>query len=179
MHCLEDGAWLPVYEVRGNFPYCFIGDGLLKSSSDRVTMLSSKAFADGYLEVEILENTRSGVVQSDGVPRFTANAGWFQFTARVTAMDDVSDAYFVMRYDKLGEAAFSCRSIGDMKAGQSKVITLFKKLQYEMPEQLHFYTGMEEIRTNLVPSSYTYRFGDFYLEPTAEQVPPDMVASLH
>lgn len=163
LHCLESGSWLPVFEVKGGFPYCFTGDGLVKSSSEKLTMLSNPHFSEGYLEVEILENIRSGVSSADGALRFTSESGWFQFTARVTATEDVRDAYFIMRYDKLGDAAFSCKSIGTLKAGKSKVITLFKKLEYEMPEQLHFYSGMEEIRTNLVPSSYTYQFGDFLL----------------
>ncbi len=164
LHCLESGSWLPVFEVKGGSPYCFTGDGLVKSSSDKLTMLSNPTFSEGYLEVEILENIRSGVSSADGALRFTSEYGWFQFTARVTAHEDVGDAYFVMRYDKLGDAAFSCKSIGSLKAGKSKLITIFKKLEYEMPEQLHFYSGMEEIRTNLVPSSYTYQFGDFLLE---------------
>lgn len=177
LHCLEDGAWLPVYEIRGGIPYCFTGDGLLKSSSEKLTMLSNTEFGSGYLEVEILENVRSGVVKTDGISNFTAAQGWFQFTARVTAHEDVDDAYFIMRYDELGEAAFSCKWIGDMKAGQVKSITLFKKLDYEMPEQLHFYSGMEEVRTNLVPSRYTYRFGDFFLESEQVSTANDVLAS--
>lgn len=170
LHCLEDGSWLPVYGVKGGVPYCFTGDGLIKSSDEKLTMLSHPRFGPGYLEVKILENVRSGVVQTEGVPHFTAKTGWFQFSARVTAREDLSDVYFVMRFDQLGEAAFSCKSIGDLKAGQSRTISLLKKLSYQMPEQLHFYVGMEEIRTNLVPSSYTYRFGDFFLEPAAAEL---------
>lgn len=179
LHCLEDGAWLPVYEVRGGAPYCFTGDGLLKSAPEKLTMLSNTHFSDGYLEVEILENIRSGVVTSDGAPRFTSDRGWFQFAARVTASEDITDAYFIMRYDRLGEAAYSVKSIGDIKAGKSKLITLFKKLDYEMPEQLHFYSGMEEIRSNLVPASYTYKFGDFFLESAEAATKSDLVAAAH
>ncbi len=141
-------------------------------------MLSSSEFGKGYLKVEILENTRSGVDSSGGAPRFTAEHGWFQFSARVTAQQDSSDVYFVMRYNRLGEAAFNCKSLGDMRAGQTKIITFFKKLDYEMAEQLHFYSGMEEIRTNLVPSSYTYQFGDFILEPVEDAPMGHLVASV-
>ncbi len=176
LHCLEDGAWLPVFEVRGESPYCFTGDGLLKSSNDKVTMLASNSFSDSYIKVEVLENIRSGVVKSDGALQFTSEHGWLQFTARVTAREDISDAYFVMRYVEMGEAEFSCESIGDMKAGKPKIIKILRKLGYEMPEQLHFYSGMQEIRTNLVPSSYTYRFGDFILEKPQEPTKGEMVA---
>ncbi|WP_309021102.1 hypothetical protein [Pelagicoccus sp. SDUM812002] len=141
-------------------------------------MLSNSEFGDGFLEVEILENVRSGVVNSDGINQFTAKSGWFQFSAKVTAVEDVSDAYFVMRFNKLGDAVFECKSIGDLKAGKFKIISLFQRLDYEMPEQLHFYSGMEEIRTNLVPAPYTYEFGDFVLEAESGASISDLVAVL-
>lgn len=165
LHCLEKGSWLPVFEVKGGNPYCFTGDGLVKSAEEKVTMLSSSSFGNGFLEVEVLENVRSGVANSDGLLRFTAEHGWFRFSARVTAQEDIEDAYFIMRFDKLGDAEFTCKSIGDMKAGKPKLISVFRKLDFQMPEQLHFYSGMEEIRTNLVPSSYDYKFGTFSLNP--------------
>ncbi len=140
-------------------------------------MLESNRFSDNYIDVEILENIRSGVVKTDGALQFTSEHGWLQFTARVTAREDISDAYFVMRYIELGEAEFSCESIGNMKAGKSKIVKIFRKLGYEMPEQLHFYSGMQEIRTNLVPSSYTYRFGDFILDKTDELPKGEMIAT--
>lgn len=177
LHCLENGSWLPVFEIRGETPYCFTGDGLVKSSSEKLTMLSNQTFSKGFLEVEILENIRSGVENVDGGLRFTSEKGWFQFVARVTALQDVSDAYYTMRYNSLGEAVFYCGSIGDLKAGKSKTITIFRILKFEMPEQLHFYSEMEEIRTNLVPSRYTYRFGDFVLEELQANSEGDLVAS--
>lgn len=160
---MSDGEWLPVYEVRGKFPYCFTGDGLVRGSDDDLTMLSSPEFGRGYLEVEIVENKRLGVSRTDGALKFTSEKGWFQFSAKVTSDEDIEDAYFVMRFDRFGDASYFCRSVGPLKAGKSKMISIFTQLGYEMPKQLHFYKGMEELRTNLVPTHYRYEFGDFQL----------------
>ncbi|EDY81320.1 hypothetical protein VDG1235_938 [Verrucomicrobiia bacterium DG1235] len=163
LHWMQDGAWLPVYEVRGSSPYCFTGDGLVKGDDKELTMLSSEAFGDGYLEVEIIENKRSGVVRNDGALRFSSEKGWFQFNARVSSDRDIEDAYFVMRFDRFGESSYLCRSLGSLKAGKGKSISIFTQLRYEMPKQLHFYSRTEEIRTSLVPTGYRYEYGDFQL----------------
>lgn len=163
LHCLEEGAWLPVYEVRGNAPYCFTGDELIKSKKEKLTMLSSESFGTGLLEVKIIENKRGGVVREGEALRFVKHSGWFEFTARVTAIEGVQDAYCVMRFDRFGEASFVCRRIGDLEAGESRVVSILTQVDYEMPEQMHFYSGTEEIRTNLVPDNYKYEYGNFLL----------------
>lgn len=163
LHCLVDDSWLPVFEVKRETPLCFTGDSFINGSEERLTMLSSPEFAEGFIEVKIVENTRQGVVKSGEVLQFTSARGWFQFAAKVTADRDIEDAYFVMRYEQFGETIFTCREIGSLKAGKPRMITILKRLEYEMPKQLHIYSGTEEIRTNLVPTSYTYRHGSFLL----------------
>lgn len=163
LHWLKDESWYPVYEVKGNIPYCFTGDSLVRGNSDELTMLSARDFAPGFLNVEILENRRQGVSKVEGTLQFTSNTGMFTFSARVTSEVDMDDVYYVMRFKRMGEATFTCRSIGSLKAGKPKRIDILMRLGYEMPEQLHFYSGMEEIRTNLVPHTYSYAFGDFVL----------------
>lgn len=163
LHCLDGGVWLPVHEVRGNFPYCFTGDGLVRGNRESLTMLSSERFGQGFLQVEILENKRAGVVKSGEELHFVKQTGWYEFTARVTAVEDVEDAYCVMRFDQFGEASFVLRKIGDLEAGQSRTIAILTQLTFEMPKQMHFYSGTEEIRTNLVPDSYRYEYGRFLL----------------
>lgn len=163
LHWLSDGLWHPVYEVRGNVPFCFTGDDLVRGDPKDLTMLSAPAFGSGYLKVDILENRREGVVKMNGGLKFTSENGTFRFSGRVMSDVDIEDVYYVMRFKKVGSAAFVCRSLGSLKAGKPKRIEIFLRLDYEMPEQLHFYSGMEEIRTNLVPDSYDYAFGDFFL----------------
>ncbi|MBK1878852.1 hypothetical protein [Pelagicoccus mobilis] len=135
----------------------------MKSRKENVTMLSSDTFGPGLLDVEIIENKRAGVVREGEEVRFLKQTAWFEFTARVTAVEDVEDAYCVMRFDRFGEASFVCRRIGDLEAGKSRIVSILTLLSYEMPEQMHFYSGTEEIRTNLVPDSYVYEYGNFLL----------------
>ncbi|MBC2605590.1 hypothetical protein [Pelagicoccus albus] len=163
VYCMQNGSWLPVYEVRNNAPYCFTGDSLVKADSQSLTMLASESFGHGFVEVEILENKRSGVIQNDQGLRFVTDKGRFDFVARVKATTDVEDLYCVMRFNKYGDAKFVCHRIGSLKRGGSSLITFSLQLKYEMPEQIHFYSGTEEIRSNLVPASYAYQFGDFLL----------------
>ena len=163
VHYLKEGAWIPVYEVRGSVPYCVYGDNLVKGDKDGLTMLSSESFGPGFLRVEVLENKRAGVVKSGQEFHFVTQSGWFEFAARVTSDVDLDNVYCVMRFDQFGEASYLCRRVGDLKAGKSRVVSIFTRLKYEMPEQIHFYSGTEEIRTNLVPESYSYEFGRFLL----------------
>lgn len=163
LQCLDNDTWLPVYEVRGKTPYCFTGDDLVRGDSETLTMLSSEEFGDGFLEVKIIENARSGVVNTDGFLRFTAERGWFQFSAKVKSTVDIDDAYFVMRLDCYGEASYICGSLGSLKAGKSRTVAILTQLQYEMPKQLHFFSGSSEIRSDLIPTNYRYEYGTFLL----------------
>lgn len=163
LYSLEKGSLYPVYEIRGSVPYCFTGDELIKTKSENLTMLSSEGFGGGYLEVKIIENKRSGVIRHGEDFQFVSQSGWYQFTARVTATEDVKDAYCVMRFDHFGVASFQCRKVGDLEAGKSRTVVFLTRLKFEMPEQMHFYSGTEEIRSNLVPNGYKYEFGNFLL----------------
>lgn len=163
LHCLIDGGWLPVAEMKGKVPYCFTGDGLVKGDAESVTMLPVSDFADGFLKVELVSNTRSGVVDNGDVLQFTSREGWYQMTAMVTSDVDLDDCYYVMRFEMYGEIKFYCRPIGALKAGKTQRVELFTKLGYEMPQQLHIYSGMEEVRSSLVPHEYRYEFGEFLL----------------
>lgn len=163
LHSLIDGGWVPVAEMKGKIPYCFTGDGLVKGDEDRVTMLPVSDFGEGFVKVDLVSNQRSGVDRSDEVLRFTSREGWYQMTALVTSDVDLSDCYYVMRFEMYGEIKFYCRPIGTLSAGKTQRVELFKKLGFEMPQQLHIYSGMEEVRSSLVPGEYRYEFGEFLL----------------
>ena len=164
VHCLIDGSWLPVAEIKGKVPYCFTGDGLAKGELDAVTMLPAEEFGEGFLKVTLESNKRTGVVDGgDDVLRFTSREGWYQMTALVTSDVDLSDCYYVMRFESYGEIKLLCRPIGALKAGKPQRIEIYTKLRYEMPQQLHIYSGMEELRTSLIPGAYRYDFGEFLL----------------
>lgn len=163
MYSLAEGVLLPVYEIRAKTPYCFTGDRLVRTGTETLTQLSSERFGEGFLEVEILENKRAGVIREGEELRFVRQSAWYEFTARVTATEAVIDGYCVMRFDSFGEASYVCRSLGDMELGESRVVSILTHLDYEMPKQIHFYSGTEEIRTNLIPDRYTYEYGRFLL----------------
>lgn len=154
---------MPVYDIRGNVPYCYDGDSLVKSNTRNITMLASESFGHGFLEIKILENKRSGVVKNGEELRFLSKSGRFEFVARVTAIEDVEDVFCVLRFEQFGEARYVCRKLGSLSAGKSKVVSILTQLEYEMPEQIHFYSGNQEIRTSLVPARYEYSYGNFEL----------------
>lgn len=161
LHCHVDGMWMPVEEMKGAQPYCFTGDSLVKGSREDMTLLPTADFGEGFIDIEIKANMRQGVVQKDGILRFTSDKSWYLMKARVVSDTDLENCYYAMRFDTYGTYSYYCRPIGDLKAGKPKTIEIFMRLGYEMPQQLHVFSGMEEIRTTLVPTAYSYNFGHF------------------
>ncbi len=163
LYCLNDGQYLPVAEVNRGIPLCFTGDDLIRGSAKKLTLLPSDSFAEGFLKIDIRKNERAGVTKSGGVLMFNSSQNWYTLICDVTSDADLSDCYFALGFDTYGKKSFYCRSLGPLKAGKKKTLRVYVKLGYEMPDNLHFFSGMEEIRTSLVPINYSYEDGHFEL----------------
>jgi len=163
LSCLVDGEYLPVFEVRNKTPYCFTGDGLIKGRRDNLTLLSTEDFTDGFAQIEILKNVRAGVSREDGLLIFASSSDWYLLIAKITPDRDLNDCYFSLGFDTYGTKSYLIRDLGDLEAGKSRVIQVYVKLGYEMPEQLHLFSGMEEVRTTLMSEKYSYENGRLLL----------------
>lgn len=161
LHCLHDGMWLPVAEVKGTMPYCFTGDDLVKGSKEEMTLLPVEDFAEGFIDVKVLKNVREGVSNSDGILRFSRDKAWYLMKATLVSDIDIEDCYYALRFETYGTFSYYCRPIGALQAGKPKSVEIFMKVGYEMPQQLHIFSGMEEVRTTLVPTEYSYNYGKF------------------
>lgn len=163
LNCDIDGDFLPVFEIKGRMPYCFTGDDLVKGEPEALTMLPTSKFGEGFIEVSVVKNERRGVVSQDGLLRFTSRQARYRLHAKIVSQTDLSNCYFAMRFDTYGKMSYLCNSLGDLEAGKVYSLDISTKLGYEMPQQLHIFSGMEEIRTSLVPIAYDYEEGVFRL----------------
>ena len=163
LHSLKDGAFFPIVELKGRMPYCVTGYGIEKALKDKVTLLPSEDFVNGFVDVEIIANKRKGIATTSGssLNRFTSHNSWYSLKCRIVSNADLEDCFYALRFDTFGKSSFYCRSIGDLKAGKSKLIEVFMKINYEMPKQLHIFSGAGELRTTLVPGAYSYENGEF------------------
>ncbi|MDQ8204516.1 hypothetical protein [Pelagicoccus sp. SDUM812003] len=160
LHCLMEGSWLPVAEVKGREPYCFTGDSLVRADQAEVAMLPEKSFEQGYIEVEVISNKRGGIQNREAGVQFVSSNGWYELIARLKPDRDLDDCYLVLRFDSFGDVRYYVQGLGDLKEGKAKRINVFTKVQYEMPQQLHLYSGMLEVRSSLVPNEYCYSGGE-------------------
>ena len=163
LNCLIGGKYLPVAEIRNTIPYCFTGDSVVRGSKKELALLPADEFADGFVEVAVNKNERSGVVNENGILVFVSPRDWYSFVATITPDRDLSDCYFAVGFDTYGVKSYYTKALGDLEAGKNRTIRVYMKLRFEMPDQLHIFSGMEEIRTSLVPSDYSYRNGDLLL----------------
>lgn len=161
LHCLHEDSWFPVTRVKGKVPYCFTGDSLARGSESKLTMLPAESFRSGFVHANVISNSRTGVVKNDEGFRYLSDSGWYQLTVELISDEDMTDCFYVMRFEAFGDVKFYCRPIGSLVAGKKKRIEIFKKVGYEMPQQLHIYSGMDEIRTTFIPGSYRYDFGEY------------------
>lgn len=160
LYCDIEGNFLPVAEVKGGRPLCFTGDSLVKGSSENIVMAPERSFGQGFIDVEIVKNTREGVTDNRGVLQFTSHRSWYLLICNLMPDIDMPNCYFSLKLDSYGEKSYYLGSLGDLVAGEEKMLRVFVKLQYEMPDQLHIFSGMEEIRTSLVPTVYEYEEGE-------------------
>ncbi len=163
LHCLQDGLLYPVAEMRSGAPYYDAGDRLIRGSRKSLTMLPSSEFGYGFIRVEILENVRSGKPSTKSSLKFGPERAWYLLKARVVADIDLEDCYCVLRFESYGEVTFRLKSLGNLKAGQARTFEIFTSVGYETPQQLHIYSGKEEIRSSLVPGDYRYDFGQLVM----------------
>ena len=159
LNCLMDGEYLPVAEIRNTVPYCFTGDYVVRGSKKALKLLPADEFTDGFVEVAVSKNERAGVVNDNGILTFTSPREWYSFVATITPDRDLSDCYFAVGFDTYGVKSYYTKALGDLTAGKKRTIRVYMKLGYEMPDQLHIFSGMEEVRTSLVPSDYSYQNG--------------------
>ena len=160
LFCQIEDEVLPVAEVKAGRPLCFTGDSLIKGSSESVTMVPERSFGQGFIDVEIIRNERDGVADNGGVLEFTAHRSWYLLVCKLVPDRDLTNCYFTLKLDSYGEKSHYLGSLGDLVAGEEKMLRVFVKLKYEMPDQLHIFSGMEEIRTSLVHSVYQYEEGE-------------------
>ena len=159
LYCLQDGEYLPVAEVNRGAPLCFTGDDLVKGSAKSLTLLPAESFADGFLKIEVKKNLRMGVAKKDGILMFSSSQNWYTLLCDVISDRDIEDCYYAIAFDTYGVKSFYCRSLGPLKAGKRKSLRVYVKVGYEMPNQIHFFSGMEEIRTSMIPMTYFYQNG--------------------
>ncbi len=160
LQCLKDGDYLPVASVSSGAPMCFTGDSLLKGKRADLVMSPAESFGEGFVDVEIRKHSREGVVENDGVVQFVSIKGWYLFLCNITPDRDLNDCYYAVCFDTYGLKSYYTRSLGHLKANQTTTLRVYMKLGYEMPDQLHMFSGMEELRTSLVPTGYQYDSGD-------------------
>lgn len=162
LYCQIEDEFLPVAEVKGGRPLCFTGYSLVKGSSDSVIMAPERNFGQGFIDLEIVENERDGVANKGGVLQFTSHRSWYLLICKLVPDRDLPNCYFTLKLDSYGEKTHYLGSLGDLVAGEEKTLRVFVKLKYEMPDQLHIFSGMEEIRTSLVPTVYEYDEGELF-----------------
>lgn len=160
LYCQLGDELVPVQSVRGSVPMCFTGDSLVKGKQKDVIMVPAESFGEGFIDIEVVKNKRGGVFNNNGVLQFESPRGWFLLICRLVADRDIPDCYFTIGFDQYGEKSCYSRSLGDLKEGEEKSLRVYLKLGYEMPDQLHVFSGMEEIRTSLLPSNYQYQQGE-------------------
>ena len=159
LYCQIEDDVFPVAEVKGGRPLCFTGDSLVKGSSESITMVPERSFGQGFIDVEIVKNERDGVANNGGVLEFTSHRSWYLLICKLVPDRDLPNCYFTLKLDSYGDKSHYLGSLGDLVAGEEKMLRVFVKLKYEMPDQLHIFSGMEEIRTSLVHSVYQYEEG--------------------
>jgi len=160
LYCQYGDELLPVESVRGSVPMCFTGDSLVKGKQKDQVMFPAEQFGEGFIEIEIVKNKRGGVFNNGGVLQFESPRGWYLLVCRLIADRDIPDCYFTIGFDQYGEKSCYSRSLGDLKEGETKSLRVYLKLGYEMPDQLHVFSGMDEIRTSLLPTEYQYEEGE-------------------
>ncbi len=158
-YCSVGDETLPVAAVRAGDPLCFTGDSLVKGHRKKAVLHPVTSFGEGFVEVEVVKESRSGVTQIDGVLHFESSRNWYLLVCRLVPDRDMSDCYFSIQFDTYGKTSYLFRSLGEMKSGEEKMLRVYLKLNYEMPKQLHVFSGMEEIRTSLIPAPYRYEGG--------------------
>lgn len=163
LSCLVDGAYLPVAEIRSTVPYCFTGDGVVRGKKKQLALFPAERFAEGFVEIEIRRNQRAGVVKRDGILLFTSQRDWYSFIATIIPDRDLPDCYFAFGFDHYGVKSYYTKALGDLVAGKKRTIRVYTKLGYEMPDQIHIFSGMEELRTSLIPNGYFYQNGHLLL----------------
>lgn len=161
LQCLSDGAWHQVEEMRGKTPYYADGYGMSRANAENVALTSVDAFGPGFVNVEVVENKRQGVVDEDGLLKFIAPRSWYRLKATLVADVDLENCYYVLKMDDYGDSAYVCKSLGTLKEGEPRVVEIMIRVRYEMPQQLHIFSEGREVRTTLVPRSYTYNYGSF------------------
>lgn len=159
LYCQFGNEYLPVESVKSGNPMCFTGDSLVKGNSNDLVIAPADQFGEGFIDIEIVTNKREGVIDNDGILQFQSPQGWYLLICRLIPDRDFSDCYLSLGLDRYGEKSFYPRSIGELKQGEEKSLRLYIKLGYEMPDQLHLFSGMEEIRTSLLPFEYSYDQG--------------------
>ncbi len=159
LYCQFGDELLPVESVKGSSPMCFTGDSLVKGKQKDLVILPAERFGDGYIEIEIIKNKREGVSNNNGLLQFESSRGWYLLICRLVADRDIDDCYYSIGFDHYGEKSCYTKSLGNLKKGEKKYLRVYMKLGYEMPDQLHVFSGMDEIRTSLLPSAYRYDQG--------------------
>ena len=156
LYCYKGDDYLPVANVIAGVPMCFTGDSLLKGKRADLILYPSTDFGEGFIDIEVVEHSREGVVNQKGVLYFVSTRGWYLLHCKITADRDMQDCYGALRFDEYGRCSFYMKSLGDLKVGETKTFRVYMKLGYEMPERLHLFSGMNEIRTSLIPRRYEY-----------------------
>ncbi len=158
-YCPVDDESLPVASVKAGDPLCFTGDSLVKGHRKQAVLHPATSFGEGFVDIEVVKESRSGVSEIDGVLHFESSRTWYLLVCRLVPDRDMSDCYFSIQFDTYGKTSYLFRSLGELKSGEEKMLRVYLKLNYEMPKQLHLFCGMEEIRTSLIPASYRYESG--------------------
>jgi len=157
------GEYLPVVEIKNMIPYCFTGDAVIRGKKKQLTLVESDVFADGFVEVHIKKNQRDGVYTDNGLLRFSSKEDRYLFVATFTADRDINDCFVALGFDTFGKKSYHVRSLGKLEAGKKRNLHVFIRVGFEMPDNLHFFSGMEEVRTSLVPGYYSYENGNLLL----------------
>ena len=163
LNCLLDGMYLPVAEIRNTVPYCFTGDSVIRGEKKALTLLPADSFTEGFVKIDIRRNRRAGAVYQDGILTFASPRDWYSLIATIIPDRNLSDCFFAVGFDTYGVKSYYTKAIGDLTAGKKRTIRVYMKLGYEIPEQIHIFSGMEELRTSLVPSDYYYQNGHLLL----------------
>ncbi len=158
-YCQFGDDYLPVASVKGGVPLCFTGDSLVKGNAKDAVLAKADQFGEGFVEIEILKNDRDGVENHGGVLKFKDSRSWYILVCRLIPDRDMVDCYASIGFDSYGKKSYILRSLGNLKAGEPKMLNVYLKLNYEMPEQLHVFSGMDEIRSTLLPTEYQYYQG--------------------
>lgn len=164
LHCLEGGRLFPVMELRGKAPYYFTGDALERGSGEGLRLVPGERFAEGFIDLKVREQFREGVSKKGGTVTFSGRPEWYLLVCEITPDRDFENCYYALSLDTFGKKSYYARPLGDLQAGKTRFLRVYVKLDYEMPDQLHIFSGMSEIRTTLIPRSYAYEYGMLVLK---------------